>query len=100
MKSLQSLIIAELIFIGLIIVLVTITKKPKPRKNHREILSEEFRKVDSKVGDGKVSTFEENRDKYLEKIKSGKYSSKELACRSRYDIDQDFYQCLEEVYFS
>lgn len=96
MKTLNSLIIAELIFIGLIIALVTLTKKPKPRKNHREILSEEFRKVDSEG----VTTFEQNRDKYLEKIKSGKYSSKELACRSRYDIDQDFYQCLEEVYFS
>lgn len=76
-------------FLVVVILTLKFTKKEKKRKTHAEVLE--------KFGPG--GTFEENKAKYIKAIKAGVYKSKELACRDLYDLDDEFYKCLEEVYF-
>ena len=77
------------LFLAIVVLTLKFTKKEKRRKTHTEVLE--------KFGPG--GSFEENKAKYIKAIKQGVYKSKELACRDLYDIDDEFYKCLEEVYF-
>lgn len=87
---------AELMFVTLVFVSINFTKKPKSRRSHKEALQAFSSRGSSPFG---ATPFEENKRRYLEAIKNGKYRSKDLACKDLYDLDQEFYQCLESVYF-
>lgn len=90
-----NLILAEILFLALVMVVINTTKKPKERKSHKESLvifsanNLEFK-----------GTFEENRERYIQAVKEGRYKTKDLACRDLYDLDEEYYRCLEEVYFN
>lgn len=90
------LFLAEMLFMAVVLTFVNFTKKPKGRKTHKEAL----RHFSAKESDGdSTGTFESHREKYIKAIREGRYKTKELACKDLYDLDQEFYQCLESVYF-
>lgn len=69
-------------------------KTERKRKSHREILGS----ADVSKPTSEDSIFQQNRAKYLNAIKEGKYDAKNLVCRDLYDTE-DYFKCLEEVYF-
>jgi len=93
--SLWSLLLAEFIFIGVALLLFNAAKPAKKRKSHKETLQ-----IFVSENIGPKTTFEENRDRYIQAVKEGRYRTKDLACRDLYDNDEEFYKCLEEVYFN
>jgi hypothetical protein len=94
-SSLWSLLLAEIIFIGVAMLLFNAAKPAKKRKTHKEALQ-----IFVSETVGPKTDFEENRDRYIQAVKEGRYRTKDLACRDLYDNDEEFYRCLEEVYFS
>jgi len=88
MNTFTTLLLAELLFIAVAILVLKATKKEKQRKSHID-----------KFGTPGSSEFEINKKKYMDAIKAGKYTTKELACRDKYDVDEEYYKCIEQVYF-
>ena len=74
--------------------IVLVTKKPKHRKTYQEKIDGV---ISRRMPSGGPRTHEENLKLYRELIKSGAYSSAELACRGVAD-GQQFYECLKAVY--
>lgn len=96
-----EMFLAEAVLFVITIVAINLTKKPNKRQTHTEAL----RKFSTSGTDHlskkeEPDSFESHKNRYILAIKEGRYKTKDLACRDLYDIDEEFYKCLEEVYFN
>jgi hypothetical protein len=94
-----EMFLAEAVLFAITIVAINLTKKPSKRQTHTEALRKFSTSKTERPKEEEPDTFESHKNRYIKAIKEGRYKTKDLACRDLYDIDEEFYKCLEEVYF-